>query len=453
MLLSLLLASSALAPALVRADDAEEARFHDELARRHYAARRYEQAIREFFRERELAPNPRVTFNIALCFDELHRDADAYLMFAEYLAGGDEDAERRGMAEAAIERLAPRVALVSVTSDPVGATVFLDRREHGGYGTTPVVLAVEEGTHTLLLEREGHTPTELSIRAVRGQRLEVSGSLMRIEGWLEVSAPATAHVEVHDAGGATVFEGEGPLRAALPPGDYEVEVRAEGFEPWRALTRVTRDGSTPLSPELAPRALPSSELTITASAAGATIEIDGEISGFTPAMLERQPVGEHRVRVSHPGLVAWEGTVTLDADVRRWLTVSLAAPSQTQRSELTWVVGGAAIASLVVGATLGAFALDASSRFQSIEAEARLYAMGLGPPPTGSLLDVRAQGTTLASGADVAFVAAGTLAIVAVVLFFTTESTSEGASSASIADGERSDAAGARGGVSAESDE
>ncbi len=421
-----------------RADAAEEARFHDELARRHYAARRYEQAIREFFLERDLAPNARVTFNIALCFDELHRDADAYLSFAEYLAGDDVDPERRRLAEAAVARLAPRVALVSVTSDPAGATVYLDRREHGGYGVTPVVLAVDEGAHTLLLERDGWSATELSIRAVRGQRIEVRGALARVEGPLEVRAPEGATVEVHDAAGATVARGTGTLRASLPPGDYDVEVRSEGFEPWRSLTRVTREASAPLVPELVARAVPSSELTITASAAGATIEIDGEVSGFTPAVLERLPLGEHRVRVSHPGLVPWEGAVSVDADVRRWLTVSLAPPTETRRSELTWVVGGAAVASLVVGATLGGLGLDALSRFQSIELQARDYAMGTGPAPTGSLLDARAQGITLASGADVAFVAAGTLAIVAVVLYFTTETTSEQASSASVADGERS---------------
>lgn len=436
-LASVLLA--AFAP-IAHADDAEEARFHDELARRHYAARRYEDAIREFFLERDLAPNPRVTFNIALCFDELDRDADAYLMFAEYLAGDDTDPERRRLAEAAIARLAPRVALVSVTSDPAGATVFLDQREHGGYGVTPVVLAVDEGEHTLLLERAGHAPTELTIRAVRGRRIDVRGELALIVGQLEVTAPTEAHVEVHDAAGASVATSEGVLRAPLPPGDYEVEVRAEGFEAWRTLTRVTRDATTSLSAELSPRAAPSSELTITASAAGATIEVDGEVAGFTPAVLERLSLGEHRVRVSHPDLMPWEGAVTVDAEVRRWLTVSLATPNRTQRSELTWVVGGAAIASLVVGVTLGVLSLDAYSRFQALEAQGQAYARGLGPPPTGSLPDARAQGITLATGADVALAAAGALAVGAIVLYFVTETTSEGASTASVADGERSDA-------------
>jgi hypothetical protein len=421
----------------VQADDAEEARFHDELARRHYAARRYEPAIREFFLERNLAPNPRITFNLALCFDALHRDADAYLLFAEYLAGDDDDAERHALAMAALARLGPRVALVSVTSEPAGATVYLDRREHGTYGVTPLVLAVSEGAHTLLVEREGHAPTELSVRAVLGQRVELSAALARIEGVLAVERPEGAEVEVRDGSGATVGRGEAPCRVSLPPGDYEVEVRSVGAAPWRALARIAGSEVTALTPALAPLPVPTSELTVTASASGATIAIDDEVSGFTPAVLDGLALGRHRVRVSHPSLVPWEGELELRADVRHWLTVSLAPPTETRRSDLTWVAGGAALASVVVGATLGAFALDASSRFQTLEAEGRAYALGLGPPPTGSLLDARAQGLTLSSGADVAFVASGVLAVTAIVLFFATESTDARESTASVAEGER----------------
>ena len=434
-----LLVSVSVAPA-ARADDAEQARFHDELARRHYAARRYEPAIREFFLERDLAPNPRITFNLALCFDALHRDADAYLLFAEYLAGADDDAERRALAAAALERLAPRVALIAVTSDPPGATVYLDRREHGSYGVTPVVLAVSEGEHTLLVEREGHRPTQHTVRAVLGHTVELDAPLARIEGALAIEQPPGAEVEVRDGSGATVGRGAVPCRVALAPGDYEVEVRRTGSSPFRGLVRIVGDEVSTISPELAPLPVPTSELTVTASASGAAITIDEEVSGFTPAVLDGLSLGRHRVRVSHPGLVAWEGELDLRADVRHWLTVSLAPPTETRRSDLTWVVGGAAIASLVVGVTLGALALDASSRFQALEAQGRDYALGLGPAPTGSLLDARSQGLTLSTGADVAFVASGVLAVAAVVLYFATESTDALESTASVAEGERDEA-------------
>jgi outer membrane receptor for ferrienterochelin and colicins len=445
-----LVASTVGSATVVRADAAEEARFHDELARRHYAARRYEQAIREFFLERDLAPNPRITFNLALCFDALHRDADAYLLFSEYLAGSDDDAERHALAEAALARLSPRVALVSITSDPVGATVYLDRREHGSYGVTPLVIAVSEGAHTLLLERDGYLGTELAMRAALGEREELSATLARIEGAIALESPADAQIEVRDPSGVTVGVGTAPVRIALPPGSYEVEVRAPGSAPWRTLTRITRDETVELSPEFALLPVPTSELTVTASAAGATIEIDDQISGFTPTVLDGLSLGVHRVRVSHPGLAPWQGEVTLGADVRHWLTVSLAPPTETRRSDVTWVVGGAAVASLVVGITLGGLALDASSRFAALEVEGRMYALGLGPPPMGSLLDARAQGVTLASGADVAFVASGALAAIAVILFFATESSAARDSTADLAEsglaeGERGDAEGERG--------
>ncbi|MBX7196459.1 MAG: PEGA domain-containing protein, partial [Sandaracinaceae bacterium] len=211
---------------IARADDAEEARFHDELARRHYAARRYEQAIREFFLERALAPNPRITFNLALCFDALHREADAYLLFSEYLAGDDADPERHRLADDALARLTPRVALIAITSEPLGATVFLDRREHGAYGVTPLVVPVEAGEHTVRLEREGYASSELTVRAALGARVEGRATLTRIVGHLEVGGVAGAQVDVRDAAGTSVARGVTPLRSELPPGDYEVEVQA-----------------------------------------------------------------------------------------------------------------------------------------------------------------------------------------------------------------------------------
>src|SRR5688572_7342148 len=122
-LFSLAIVTSA-APRVASADDAAQARFHDDLARSAYAAGRYEQALREFFLEQRIAPNPRVAFNIALCFQQLRRHDDAFLAFTEYLEGGEDDAARREAAERAIRELSPRVARVRVETEPPGARIF-----------------------------------------------------------------------------------------------------------------------------------------------------------------------------------------------------------------------------------------------------------------------------------------------------------------------------------------
>ena len=148
-----LLISSVITPRAAQADDAEESRFHDALAREHYAARRFEDALREFFEAARLAPSARITFNIAVCFDLMHEENDAYLFFREYADTDDQDPERRRFATEALTRLGATVARVAITSDPVGAEIYVDQRDQGSYGGTPRVLALPPGAHTSTLQR------------------------------------------------------------------------------------------------------------------------------------------------------------------------------------------------------------------------------------------------------------------------------------------------------------
>jgi outer membrane receptor for ferrienterochelin and colicins len=425
-----------------RADDAEQARFHDALAREQYAAGHYEQAIREFFHEQRLAPNPRVQFNIALCFDQLHRDDDAYLFFREYLAADDGDAARRQQAEAAVARLEPRVARVSVVSDPPGATLYVDDPDHGSYGEAPRVLVLPPGHHALLVTRDGYLSTRVEVEAARGQEVRATASLTRITGALELRSPVGGTLVVRDAGGATVFEGSVaagsvPLVAILAPGDYALALSADGYTEWRGLVRVTASETT--RTDAAPVVLPAptGDLTITASAAGALIELDGDAAGFAPSVITGVTTGAHRVRVSHPGLEPWSGEIVVGEDARAWLTVSLVPPSETTRSPLTWVTGGIGVASLVVGAVLGGLALADRDRFVTLEMQQASFAMGLGPAPSGSLADLRDQQMLLSAASD-ALLAVGTAAVIgAVILYFATESTEARRSEGTFSEGER----------------
>ena len=423
---------TAIAPARARADDAEQARFHDETARRHYAAGRYEQAIREFFLEQRIAPNPRITFNLALCFDQLHREEDAFAHFDEYLASSDADPERRRLAAAAIERLRPRVARVVVVSDPPGATIYVDDRDHGAWGRAPRTLVLPAGRHTLHLELDGHEPAETTVEAVQGAEVRAEATLARVLGAVDVRAPVAGHAEVRDAAGALVAEGDTPLRAEVAPGDYVVEVRAGGHRAWSGLARVVARATASVDAAPVPLPVATSELTVTSSAAGALIEVDGVEAGFAPAVLGDVEAGEHRVRVSHPGLAPWEGAVVLDADARSWLTVSLAPPAETTRSPITWVLGGVGIAALAGGGVLAGLAFDAHQRFGGLDAMARG-----GELPVSSPFDVRGQGLAYSTAADVLFASGIVLLVGAVVLYFATETTEARASEASFAGGDR----------------
>lgn len=397
------------APRPASADDAAQARIHDALARSHFEAGRYEAALREFFLEQRIAPNPRISFNIGVCLLRLRQRDDAYMAFQEYLAGGDDDVERRGVAEQQVADLEPQVARVRVESEPPGAAVFVDQREHGRYGVTDRTLALPDGEHTLYFELAGHRSAQVTVTAVRGQVVRAAATLERVVGRLEVSAPSGGQVLVLDAGGEAVARGPSPLVASLDPGDYRVEVIADGHEPWRGLAHVDADETHEVRAAPTPLPPPTGAVTVTANLAGAVVSLDGEDVGFTPLVLNDLREGLHDLRVSRAGLQPWDGTVRVGADVRSWVTVSLAEPTVETRSPATWVVGGAGASLLAGWAVVGGLAI---ANHNDLERARRTPGQ-----PTAA---IASDGRRLNIAADVLLVSGLVTTAVAVVMYFTT---------------------------------
>jgi outer membrane receptor for ferrienterochelin and colicins len=404
----------------VRADPAAQARFHDEQARRHYDNKDYEAAAREFFLEQRLAPNPRTLFNLALCFQQLARHGEAFAFFSEYLEAGEEHPERRSYAERALQALETKTARVRVTSSPAAAKIFVDRHELGMYGETPRVIVVGPGTHRVWVELDGYRPAGTEVRASLGQLVETQLAPQQIVGRLQVAVPTGAGVTVHDAKRAVIAKGRVPFEASLPPGSYQVAVRAPGFVPWNGLTNVEADGQTALSPTLERLPESTGDMTVTSNLAGASIEIDGRPLGFTPAVLPNLSAAPHRVMVRSPGLVDWSGLVDVRADERAWVTVTLERPPENARSPLAWVFGGVGVASLAASAVVGAFAASAHSDFAR-----------------SGLTEDRKRGIDLNRAGDALLVGGLVATGAAATIYFTTSKTLGQPSRAGIARGKR----------------
>jgi len=116
-------------------------------------------AVIEFQRAYDLAPNYRVLFNIGQANQELQNYAAALDAYERYLKdGGDEiDADRRKLVQGEVEKLAGRVAQVSVTANVDGATVTIDDVT---VGTTPVAdpIRVSAGRRKITVSKPGFLP-------------------------------------------------------------------------------------------------------------------------------------------------------------------------------------------------------------------------------------------------------------------------------------------------------
>lgn len=425
LLASCMLVAMALWPAATHADPATQARVHDMLARQHFERGDYEAALREFLLENRIAPNPRTSFNIALCFQELGRPDEAFMAFREYLVSDDPDEERRSYAERTVANLEPRIARVRVHSDPPGARIYVDERELGQYGVAPRVLAVPSGKRTILLELDGYHPITIEVTAKRGELIQARGELDQIVGHLEVASEVGGDVLVHDAEGATVAGGKVPLSATLPPGPYRVTVSADGHRPWTEWTRVHAEEDHRLEANPEPLPSPTGDITVTANLAGAVVQLDSEQVGFTPLVLPSVPVGEHTLRVARDGRQPWQSAVHVSTDERSWVTVSLEEPVATQRSPLTWVTGGVGLALVATGGIVGGVAVARRNEVDSKRQAGE---------PVADLVD---RGTSLSRAADGLLVTGGIALVVATVLFFTSEHTEDRASTATIGKEER----------------
>ena len=316
-----LLALLAAAPA--RADSvADEADFRFRRAASLYREGKIEDALGEFLASNRLVRNHNVAFNIARCFEQLKRYNEAYRWYLEILGEKDLPADDRRAVEAALGRLGNALALVRIESTPEGATVYVDRRDLGARGQTPVTLALPRGNVRLLLEADGYRSAQAETTAETGMRSEVHVSLERILGTLVVAGdPEPFELRVDSEEAAPELVSSGALR--LTPGLHRLFVSAPGAVPQQLEARLLGDAETRLSFKLLPLPPPSGALVVRANLDGALVRVDGKEAGFTPAVIDKVRVGAHQLEVLAEGREPMTLQVVVEKDERTKVEVKL----------------------------------------------------------------------------------------------------------------------------------
>ena len=391
------------------ADDAAQARFHDQRGRRFYQQARFADALREFFIVRRLAPQTQTAFNIALCFDQLGEEDQAFYYFNQFMETAPKEDKRRNFAESALDRLRPRVAQLTVTSNPPGADVFLDRTEHGSWGRTPVTVPLSEGQHEVWLEKSGFQRATESVRTRLGARTTVDLDLVPVLGELRLESVPDARLVLSTPEGVTIAQDPTPFERRLTPGVYVAELTADNHRPERLVMTVVEDQVVSRKASLEPLPFPKGEVWTSTNTPDALVEIDGEPFDFAP-LVEEVDIGLRSVRITADGTIPWEGEVDVRVDGRNYLNAVLQPPTRVQRSPATWVAGGVGVASVVSAAITGAVALDTQNEFNRRQAAGE----------TGNLAQLKDQGETFASVADGLWIASGVSVATSVVLYFLT---------------------------------
>ena len=289
-MLVLVLSGSSLADGL-----ADEAQVRFELGRASYARHDYLTALQHFLASNRLVPNKNVLYNIARTYQRLGRFPEAFRYFTLSL-DQEVDARARKSIASELRGIARQIAVVEVVTTPPGATLYLDRRDLGQVGASPLSLGLAPGSYRLLVERQGFLPETLDLpHLTAGQRVSVALPLRPQLGELRVDGPPGVDVTVGVSGRQHACEL--PCSIEVPAGVHDVSAHREGYQDCLGRIEVTAERSTAWMPEWHPL---TGSLVVSTDEPGALIVIDGEARGFTPSVLNL-PIGVHTVDVRLAG--------------------------------------------------------------------------------------------------------------------------------------------------------
>ena len=336
------------APPPVREELSAEARKDWDAARELYDAGDYRSALVHFEKSYELSKNPRVLFNVGVCWKELTQYALAIRVWERGLGFrsrlSSEDVQKL---EFAIAAARPFVSSMKVESDQVGAVLSIDGNE---IGKTPFIepIPIDVGRRKLVLQKDGFVPSEKSVDVVQGTPTSVVLNLMPLlkKGLVAIS--------ISGASSATLFMdgrelGPAPFNGEVPEGPHTFEARAPGYHPTRQTSDVAYGKTLRLALSLA-KAQNEGKVRILVDHDDALIRIDGHLKG-RGAWEGILPAGGHQLVVEKSSYENFTQEISLSQGQERTVEVRL-------HKRPTWIWWTLGAATVVGGGTLAAVLLS-----------------------------------------------------------------------------------------------
>ena len=128
-------------------------------------------------------------FNAAIVLEELGRDAESFNYYTEYLGIEGLSKAERDEALARQDALRARVAVLEVTTQPAGATVWIDRKDLASPGRTPLDVALAPAKHSIIVEKEGYLDEHRTVSPVVGETRVIDIELQAAPSPIEAASP------------------------------------------------------------------------------------------------------------------------------------------------------------------------------------------------------------------------------------------------------------------------
>jgi hypothetical protein len=204
---------------------------------------------------------------------------------------------------------APRVARLDLQSntDSAGAEVLIDGVPRG---TIPNSFELTAGRHQIEVRKAGHKPLSDWVDLQEGERRTRDVTLALAE------APTGTLLVNSDAGGEVFVDGQRKdvapaIISGLAAGDHVVEVKKDGFPPWRQTVTIAAGQQVKVAANFG--AATNSSLRIISNEPEVEIFVDGEPKGKAPVTIQSIKPGEHIVGGRKARFKAMEQTVRVAA--------------------------------------------------------------------------------------------------------------------------------------------
>ena len=126
-----------------------------------------------------------------------------------------------------------KFASIDITTDPAGATVYLNNEKKG---ITPIEIKnLDSGKYKLSIQRDGYAPYEETIETVKGNTIEREIKLKKASTILMIdSKPTGADLYING-----VLKGKTPYtKINIAPGKYGIDIKKEGYLPFSTTVQV-----------------------------------------------------------------------------------------------------------------------------------------------------------------------------------------------------------------------
>jgi outer membrane receptor protein involved in Fe transport len=287
---------------------ADQAELEFSLGAESYQRADYKLALEHFLMSNRLVANKNVVFNIARSYEQLKSYPAAFRYYAQALEG-ERDADTRAKITNALAQIKQYVTVYQITTHPAGATLYVDRKDLGASGTTPLLLGLAPHAYRMIAELPGYEPALVDVPLHdTGQDVTLELELKPILGEVFFTGEPGAVVTL--PGNLRLAPCTVPCTLSLPVGSQHATVRKAGFRDAefdlnvRAHERVTQN--LRLEPLTGSAVISTDE-------PGALVEVDGKAGGFTPAILNL-PVGVHRVALKLRGFRPEQRTLVVVPD-------------------------------------------------------------------------------------------------------------------------------------------